>query len=206
MTAQGLERRLPAVARSRPTAERLLLGAARRPSEASRGLSAIVLHMSRVPTAAAPPHRRRIALVLLQDAARRHDGQLFELRNGDLVLLCPAWAPGAAALPATLQRLVGSAELVSVWPLEHAQDRLVAYATARLGDEDPAEDDVQEPDRAATDAATALIRTVPVGDLARQQSAILLGGQGNGIGLLFGRSWPFHRGWRHCCRTGRVPP
>ncbi len=57
-------------------------------SVAGTGRIAFVLHLSLLRPPAPRPHHRRIARALLQDAAHRYDGQIFSLRNGDIVLLC----------------------------------------------------------------------------------------------------------------------
>jgi hypothetical protein len=72
-------------------AEMQLLEAAQRagrlgPAQ-NAGRVALVLHLSALRPPAPRPHHRRIARAILQDAALRHDGQVFVLRNGDLALL-----------------------------------------------------------------------------------------------------------------------
>ena len=116
--------------------------AARTPGERA----ALVLHLSRLGPPAPQPHHRRIARALLTEAAQRHDGQLFALGNGDLVLLCrhapsPARTSAAddpASLKDNLARLFGgeSAEpeaMVSLWLLPAQEVFLIAYATEQLG-------------------------------------------------------------------------
>ncbi len=129
---------------SRGSPEHLRLDAARRAARTPEGRLALVLHLDRLAPPAPQPHHRRIARALLLEAAQRHDGQLFPLRNGDLVLLCrrtlPPLTPGAddpAALPATLARLFGAdtpdpAAVVSLWPLGEQADELLGYAVDRL--------------------------------------------------------------------------
>src|ERR1019366_417693 len=68
--------------------ERQLLDAAQRLARRPQGWTALALHLSRLRPPAPRPHHRRIAQAMLQDAARRHDGQVHALRNGDIVLLC----------------------------------------------------------------------------------------------------------------------
>jgi len=132
--------------------ERQLLDAAQRLARRPQGWTALALHLSRLCPPAPRPHHRRIAHAMLQDAARRHDGQVHALRNGDIVLLCrtvappPGGPPRAAGLPldpaalsGTLARLLQAdapdqSPLISVWPLEQAQDALLSYASACLTD------------------------------------------------------------------------
>jgi len=122
------------------------------------GRVAVVVHLSRLRPPAPRPHHRRIARALLQDTADRHDGQLFALGNGDLVLVC-RHGDGVAAdsramrvlslkrtsvaapamLPSVMGRLLRAdcghgAELVSLWPLATELELLLAYARARLAE------------------------------------------------------------------------
>lgn len=81
----------------------------------------LILHLSRLPPPGPRPHHRRVAQALLHDSARRHDGQVYALRNGDLVLLTPSHAE-PPALAELLHRLLHVAAeqdhpLVSVWPM-----------------------------------------------------------------------------------------
>ncbi|MGH7070972.1 MAG: hypothetical protein ACREFO_13315 [Acetobacteraceae bacterium] len=123
-------------------AEQLLLDAAHRAVRASESRIAVVLHLARLAPPGPQPHHRRIARALLTEAAQRHDGQLFPLGNGDLVLLCRSAAththspddPGA--LPDTLKRLFARESpdpgaMVSLWPLAEEADRLLTYARER---------------------------------------------------------------------------
>lgn len=136
--------------------ERMLVDTIHRLCRTPIGRVAVVLHLSRLRPPAPRPHHRRVARALLQDAAQRHDGQVFVLRNGDHVLICAAgrrassrrgWRdhkPGGGAarlepreLPAMLVRLMqidapDPARLTSVFNLPAEQDRLIAYAAARL--------------------------------------------------------------------------
>ncbi|MGH7083259.1 MAG: hypothetical protein ACREFV_12400, partial [Acetobacteraceae bacterium] len=124
------------------SAERLLLDAAHRALRAPESRIAVVLHLARLAPPGPGPHHRRIARALLIEAAQRHDGQLFPLANGDLVLLCrpPATPAGSAddpgALPGTLRRLFAGETpepntIVSLWPLADQADRLLSYARER---------------------------------------------------------------------------
>ena len=111
---------------------------------------ALALHLSRLPAPGPRPHHRRVARAILDDAARRHEGQLFVLTNGDLVLLCrsaragaagapAAGAPDPAALPDTLARLLrmdmpDPGRLTTVWKLDEALPALAAFAAERLAE------------------------------------------------------------------------
>jgi len=138
--------------------ERMLVDTIHRLCRTPAARVAVVLHLSRLRPPAPRPHHRRVARALLQDAAQRHDGQVFVLRNGDQVLICAAArvapsrrgthdhrpADGAARLdprdlPAMLVRLMqidapDPARLTSFFSLPAEQNRLVAYAEARLAE------------------------------------------------------------------------
>lgn len=168
--------------------ERQLLEATRRST--APGWSALVVHLG--DRAAPKPHHRRIARSLLDDSAQRHGGQVFALRNGDLVLLCPSAslrapvatrpAGSSEALPALLARLLrpeGSEPVapVSVWPLPDSRERLLAYAAERLADGGltPLDHAVAETELPIALAA-AEARLLP--DLLHRQTAVLIGGGG----------------------------
>jgi hypothetical protein len=166
--------------------ERLLLDLARRLQRQPAGLMALVLQLSQMPSAR--PHHRRIARAMLQDAAQRQDGQVFVLRNGDIVLVCRAArarrgarADDIASLPATLERLMlvaapAAVRLVAHWDVAHEPDRLVAYANARLAetvvslpaDEEPAGQ------VAAIGTLAALAAEAAAVDMIQRQTAVLL--------------------------------
>ncbi len=103
--------------------ERQLEAALERALRSPRGRGLFALHLSRLP--ALRPHHGRIARSLMQDAAHRHDGQAFQLTNGDIALIGDGAALSGARsgdLPATLLRLFGQeslepAKLFSLWPL-----------------------------------------------------------------------------------------
>jgi hypothetical protein len=100
--------------------------------------------------AALPPaHQLRLARSILGDAAQRYEGQVFNLRNGDMALLCrhggrPVEAAGTlavepATLPGVLSRLfhADTSMLISVWPVPTQRDLLLAYAADRLAEVRP---------------------------------------------------------------------
>ena len=95
--------------------------------------------------------------VILDDTAQRHEGQVFTLANGDMVLLCREAPPGRppaarpaqgmalpdpATLPDTMARLLrvdlpDPARLTTVWRLEDALPAVTAFAAGRLADNRP---------------------------------------------------------------------
>lgn len=139
--AQGRAAPAPAVApKTAPGAGAQLLDAVRRALRAPEGRAALVLHLSRLSPPAPRPHHRRIARVLLDDEAVRHEGYVHAMGNGDLVLLCrPAGEAAVPGLAATLARLFRAdapdpAGLTSVWSLAGEGAELLRYAEARLAD------------------------------------------------------------------------
>ena len=99
---------------------------------------AVWLQLSLLPQNLPKPHQRRVASAIMEAAANHHDGDVFSLANGDLVLLCrapthngvePAAHP--TALPHTFSRLFqpnmrNPAELTRTWWLEHDGAALLA--------------------------------------------------------------------------------
>ncbi len=182
-------------ARGEPSAEfmpgeRQLLEAARRATQPAG--AALMIAFSQFPAPGPRQHHRRVARALLDDAAQRHGGQVYGMRNSDIVLLCPAAALRAPAtsrantqsletLPELLTRLLrpeaadGFAPL-AIWPLPEARDRLLAYTTERLAD-----GGLTPLDRAVAQAETPLgltaaaeARLLP--DLLQRQTAVQIGG------------------------------
>jgi len=156
----------------------------RAPPDRQAGRLALALHLSRLDPPAPRPYHRRVARAVLDDAARRYDGQVFALRNGDLVMLLQA-ADAGTALATTLARLfqvdVPNADLLlSRWLLPGDADGLLAFVDARLADDLPG----LAPDHAALvepsagigafAAIDALIENSPVSDLMQRQTAVLL--------------------------------
>ncbi len=181
--------------------ERQLLDAARRTT--APGWAALVLHVADFPPPGARPHHRRVARAILDDTVQRHGGQVFSLRNGDLVMLGPSLAVRAPAalrspplqsetLPQLLLRLLQAdvldpARLVSTWMLPEARDRLLAYATERLADGGLSAVEKASSERAAggpgLEREQAVGEPPPLPDLLHRQTAVLLGGS-NGARLL----------------------
>ncbi len=135
--------------------EHLLFEAARRALRSPEEWLALALHLGRLTPPAPQPHHRRVARSLLYEAAVRHDGQLFPLANGDLVLLCrrpanPAGtarrADGPLKLPQILASLFGAEAadpggIVSLWHLSEDAQSFIAYAAARLDAVPPSAED-----------------------------------------------------------------
>ncbi len=172
--------------------ERQLLDAARRAT--LPGCVALVVLFSQFPPPGPRPHHRRVARAILDDASQRHGGQVFALRNLDLVLLCPTAtlrAPatlrinGAAgeSLPELLVRLLRGETAdglapVAIWQLPAARERLIAYASDRLaeGGLTPLDQAVARAELPAGLTAVAESRLLP--DLLLRQTAVLLGAGG----------------------------
>ncbi|HTZ70820.1 MAG TPA: hypothetical protein VMB71_09245 [Acetobacteraceae bacterium] len=170
-------------------AERLLTDAAERALRAPRGKLALALHLSRLKPPAPRPHHARIARALLQDTAQRYSGQVFPLRNGDLVLLCAvppaegrvvAGQSSPTALPAALARLFGADApdndlLTTAWKLEEEGDRFWTFITARHTEAQP-ESAAEETAGTASSvmALEEVVATAFVPDLLAQQTAIRL--------------------------------
>lgn len=133
--------------------ERMLVDTIHRLCRTPSARVAVVLHLSRLRPPAPRPHHRRVARALLQDAAQRHDGQVFVLRNGDQVLICAGGQPTGTRrgghpaggttrldprdLPPMLMQLMqidapDPARLTSMFNLPAEQGQLIAYAEARL--------------------------------------------------------------------------
>jgi hypothetical protein len=177
--------------------ERHLLAAIERAARAPHGWSALVLHLSRLTPPDPRPYHRRIARALMQDAAQRADGQLFALRNADLVLLTrDGDQPGAAVPPnlsnATgerLRRLYGreagnTAAVVSEWRLPRDTAKLATYAAERLGEPEIATaDETPAPPAELVDAVAAAIAGARPQDIIRRQAAVRLDPAGGGAGV-----------------------
>ena len=133
---------------------------------------ALVLHLSRLP--AIRPHHRRIARAILDDAAQRLQGDLFALRNRDVVIVVPP-APAMEALSAHLLRLFRAdvpdpAALLSAWPAGSAA--MAAYTAARQHDR-PAPELIEKPGRPdAVMETLAVIGAARLTDLTRRQVGV----------------------------------
>lgn len=170
-------------------AERLLLDEVARAQRAPTGRLALALHLSRLKPPAPRPHHARIARALLEDAAMRHGGQVFSLRNGDAVLLCAPGAEGARRgstpdeLPFVFARLFGAdappaAKLCTLWHLAHEGGALRAFLTARLQDPAPpaAEAEAEIPASVPVAAMESLIDHMSLDTALAQQTAVRVTG------------------------------
>ena len=177
--------------------ERTLLETLQRQLRAPGRRMAIVLHLSRLPPPAPRPHHRRIARALLQETAQLHDGQMFSLRNGDLVLLCNASPDSArhpaqrrptcvppAELPTIMARLMQAdapdpSRLITSWTLRTDADAVLAYAQARL-EETVSRLETHDDGFGDSSAVAALVRQIQAensSDLLHRQTAVLLQGE-----------------------------
>lgn len=147
-------------------AERMLLDAVQRATRRGSDMGALVLRLSRLPPPGVRPHHRRIARSLLDEAALRRGGQVFTLRNHDLVLLGP---DSSAAAPLLIRLFGASAEAVQVFGPGAA---LLAYAEERVVDHLPCVPASPEPPLLAPlDAADTLLDSTRGGDLFQAQVA-----------------------------------
>jgi hypothetical protein len=186
-------------------AERLLMDAAERALRAPRGKMAMALHLSRLRQPAPRPYHTRIALALMQDTARRLGGQVFPMRNADLVLLCatPGDEDGGVTdpllsftLPDALERLFGvdapDAALTSIWRLDETPAEFRDYILQRQA-EPPAKDHAAE-EVTSSGGLASLVARVHATDLRQlltQQTAVTLR-PGRGVPLS-ARIAPFFR-------------
>jgi hypothetical protein len=169
-------------------AERLLMDAAERALRAPKGKMAMALHLSRLQPPAPRPYHTRIALALMQDTARRLGGQVFPMRNADLVLLCPT--PGDEdgdgrdplrdfTLPESLEQLFAAdapdAALTSLWRLDETPGAFRDYIHQRQT-EPPAKERVAEeaPSAGGLAALLARVRATDLRLLMTQQTAVTL--------------------------------
>ena len=203
---------LPAALKAEPggehsPGERQLLDTIRRvaaPGWGSPGWAALIVLFHQFPAPGPRAHHRRVARALLDDAAQRHGGQVFALRNLDLVLLCPqaplraplAMRPHGAppgtplgeTLPELMLRLLraetqAAAPPLALWSLPEQRHRLLAYAADRL-----AEVGLTPLDRAVARAeppvgSTTAAETHVVPDLLLRQTAVFLDTAGAALRL-----------------------
>ena len=184
-------------------AERLLWEAAERALRSPVGKVVLVLHLSRLLPPAPRAHHIRVARVLLQDAASRFGGQVFAMRNQDLVLLCTRMDglyDGAArgstgagtehiappeSLPATLAKLFSAdvpdpAGLTSLWRLDQQAQALLAYLSDRATTQTSREVAEEAQDGLPSLAALqALLADAPLASLVVQQTGMRLAGDRN---------------------------
>jgi len=157
---------------------------------------AVALHLSRLAPPGPRAHHRRIARAILEDTAQRHEGQVFALGSGDLVLLCRRPPPGRmraaefphglgvpdpAALPATMAALLrvdlpDPAHVTTVWPLPESLAAFTAYAAERVAESAPAAAPAAEPaELTVVVGALAAIAEGPAGiGFLRWQAGVLV--------------------------------
>ena len=145
-------------------AERMLLDAAERAQRRGADVEALLLRLSQLPPPGAKPHHRRVARSLLDEAALRCGGQVFALRNLDLVLLGPA----AEATRSVLARLFPVSGVVQVLAPGAG---LLAYARERAAEHLPLPEPADSGPPSLPDAAETQWRTKPARDFLRVQVA-----------------------------------
>ena len=165
----------------------------------------LVLHLSRLPSPGPRPHHRRIARTILEDTAQRHEGQVFVLANGDMVLLCRAAQPGRpppvrplhgpalpdpGTLPDALARLLrvdmpDPGRVTTVWRLEDGLPALTSYAAERLAEGSQAVLPPASPgpglaaQTGVVEALAALAEGPGTVDFMRRQTGVLVAAQQN---------------------------
>ncbi len=182
-------------------AEYELQEALRRAARSPQGRMVLQLHLSRLNSPGPRPHHRRVARAILDDTAQRHEGQVFTLANGDMVLLCREATPGRmpaarpvpgmslpdpAALPDTMARLLridlsDPACVTTVWRLEEAVPEVTAFvpigpngngAAAALPLASPAPGLAVQP--GMVDAIAAIAEGSAIADLLHRQTSVLV--------------------------------
>lgn len=146
--------------------EAMLLDALDRAHRRGDSSEALLLRLSQLRAPGAKPHHRRIARALLDEAALRHGGQVFALRNLDLVLLGPA----ARATRDLLVKLFGEGD--GVVQVRVPGPALLAYTRDRADEDVPLADLAAElAPPIALDSAEALLESTASGDLLQAQVA-----------------------------------
>ncbi len=168
-------------------AERQLADAVERALRAPKGRLAMALHLSRLKGAQPRATHTRIALALMMDTAQRLGGQVFPLRNTDLVLLCAApeearpGKPSAAPLGLlqSLERLFGydapDAVMSTIWRLDEQKEAFCDYISRRQAE--PAAPEARGEDAVPSANLPALMTRLAGIDLRQilmQQTAVLL--------------------------------
>ena len=166
--------------------ERHLLAAMERLARAPDGWAAVALQLSSLGPPGPRPHHARVARALMQTAAERGDGQVFTIRNGDLVLLCRD-SPGASATASDALRRLFPREgddqggVVREWRLPHGSAALLAYAVERIGENQGAGmEEAPPPPAGIVEAVAAAVAGARPQDLLRRQSAALIDLAGGG--------------------------
>ena len=174
--------------------------AVRRAARAPQGLMALALHLSRIPPPGPRPYHRRVARAILEDTAQRHDGQVFTLANGDLVLLCRELPPGRppsarptpgaavsdpATLPDTMARLLRAdmsdpSGMTTLWRLEESLTGFNDYAIAGRSGTGPPPPQLPPAASAGAvppgvvDAIAAIAEGSAIADLLQRQTGVLV--------------------------------
>lgn len=178
-------------------AEQSWRDAAARALRAPAGRIAVAVTLSEAAPGAVRPHHRRILRAVLEEAAARHDGQVFAPGGADLLLICsevaPALEPDAdrrcalERLGELLGRLLGSIlglaapSLLRLWRLETAAAGFEAYIAAAgsaeaQGRRDP-EPALPGAPLASAEWLARCARTIdqaPLAELLAQQRAVLI--------------------------------
>lgn len=139
----------------------------------------MVVHLSKVTPTGPRAYHRRVVTALLDEAAGREGGQLFSLGNGDVVLLFRPVDEGAS-IAATMASLF-QAEMPdpaiarTLWPLPTAAIPALTYVRDRVL-EGAGSNPAADPQASAAAIATmqAVVRSAPLEELTRRQTAILL--------------------------------
>lgn len=151
----------------------------------------MAIHLSRVTPTGPRAYHRRVATALLDEAASRDGGQLFSLGNGDMVLLFRP-ADEGTAIAATMASLFQAempdpATTRTLWPLPAAAIPALTYVRDRVlegAGSNPATD--PQASASAMAAMQAVVRSAPLQELTRRQTAILLRpGHANQVTPLF---------------------
>jgi len=185
----GIDRRSGSASQPR-LANGMLRQAIERQLRLNTVCSVLVLHLSRLMAPAPHPHHRRVAQLVMDDAAQLHGGQVFARPDGDLVMISAAAA--AMAMVDTMTRLFrtdapGVDQLFSLWSLPTDAAAVLGYASLLPAQE--RQDDVRAPmamrtsstgghgpdgpsDIGAIDGIGLLVRNSHFCDVARRQAAI----------------------------------
>lgn len=143
------------------------------------GAVLMAVHLSRLTPTGPRAYHRRVAAALLDDVAGKDGGQLFSMGNGDMVLLFRP-VDGGAAVAGTMARLFGAdlptpGTVRTLWPLPEGAIGALTYVRDRVlegGGAAPAPE--QQAGAATVAAMQEVVRTAPLSELTRRQTAILL--------------------------------
>ena len=116
----------------------------------------------------------------MQDAAERGEGQVFSLRNGDILLLSRDGAQPSAVVTDRLRRLFGreageAGGIVSEWRLPDGSPELLAYTAERLREpEVVTTKEAASPPAEIVDAVAIAIAGARPQDIIQRQAAVQL--------------------------------